>query len=167
MADATRALRRLAVAQAVYKALGEQVATRSDHGARHDADEEAVRLARETGASAFDIRINGQRVGRLSVADEPARTEPHLVVVDEGAFERWALDSGVAYEERRVVFDRARALADAEANGELPGGCELRDVEVPARTSTRLTGCRPDVVAAALGPGLPDAVAGLLEGGEG
>ena len=56
---------------------------------------------------------------------------------------------------------------DAEANGELPGGCELRDVEVPARTSTRLTGCRPDVVAAALGPGLPDAVAGLLEGGEG
>lgn len=125
MADATRALRRLAVAQAVYKALGEQVATRSDHGARHDADEEVVRLARETGASAFDIRINGQRVGRLSVADEPARTEPHLVVVDEEAFERWALDSGVAYEERRVVFDRARALGvadSAEQDGWEPGG---------------------------------------------
>ena len=162
-------MERLAIAQAVYKAVAGVVSTKDPYNLRGQVDSALVDAYMSTGAKSFDLRLNGGKVGSISVTVAKAKHDTSLRITDRKAFETWALSEGFAHEETvtRVVMDEDAVLSAALLNGEVPDGCEPVTIDEPEHVSgTSIRGCKPEDVAAALGTGLPQAVAGFLTGGE-
>ena len=157
-------IERLAIAQAVYKAVGAIVSTNDPASLRAECDDALRKMYADAGVDRIQLRVRGQKVGTLSlVFTKPIHTTK-MVVADRAAFEAWALANGYAHEETQVaVDDEAEVLAGMMADGVLPDGCEVEMVDEPAGIKgTTIRGCTPESIAEALGDGLADAVAGLL-----
>ena len=161
-------LERLAVAQAAYKALGAMVSASDPESLRGRVDGLLREDYEEKGTDRFRLKVNGQEVGTLSAR---FTKETHrLVVEDMGAFADWLVGDGRMYLELFLRSPRGRGLVDAcaaaiFADGEVPAGCAVY-TEPPRFDGTVIKGCEPEKVAPALGMTLPQAVAGLLAGGE-
>lgn len=170
---------RLAVAQAVYKAVAGAVSTKSDRNLRAEVDGETMALYEMYGLKSRDIKIGGAKVGTMSVL-----TESRPQVVDATAWERWKVDTGRAVERTVIDMDaltlHERALLLSMAEGVSPravrtevvdevsdwsrglasdgrggavdeDGCPVPGVRwVDRAKGTALRGCEPDRVAAAL-----------------
>ena len=88
------ALERLAVAQALYKELGEIVSTRTPYSLRGMCDEELRRDFEEDGTDRRRITLNGVEVGKLSVkVTKPGK--PKAVQVDVSHIKQ-SIDKGAA-----------------------------------------------------------------------
>ena len=157
-------IERLAVEQAVYNAIGADLKTGVPDNLRGEVNGFYLDLYKQTGATAFEVRLNGQKVGTYGFAKTKERTEP--VVVDAAAlladddpdFERWC--------EQYVVRNVVRLAEQyAKETGELLDGMEAVSVPAGIKPGGTLR-VRPEKVAAALGNALPATIAGLLEGGD-
>lgn len=166
-------MERLFVAQALYSALGEYVSTKNPDSLRAKQDIRVradYKRDSENGAApaSYNAFVNGVKVGTYSVRIKkavPASVEEKPEVTDQGALYRWAAANGYT----RTEVDMDRVLDHLRETGELPDGMELRHVvhdaqpEAVSGTTLRID---PQKVAEALGPQLPQAVVGLLSGGD-
>ena len=167
------AIERLAVEQAVYNAIGADLKTGREDNLRGEVNGFYLDLYERTGATGFEVRVNGQKVGTYGfskVKGTPERTVQEFQVTDMQALRCW--DDDAFHEYVAKFFDQhlaELAIQYAQETGDLPDGVELVEVTTPATPDTiRPNGTlrvRPEKVAAALGNALPATIAGLLEGG--
>ena len=167
------AIERLAIEQAIYNAIGADLKTGVPDNLRGEVNGFYLDLYQQTGATGFEVRVNGQKVGTYGFAKvkgQPERTVTELVVTDMDALRCW--DDDAFHEYVAKFFDQhlaELAIQYAQETGDLPDGVELVEVTTPATPDgIRPNGTlrvRPDKVADALGNALPATIAGLLEGG--
>lgn len=167
-------IERLAVEQAVYKAVAEDVGTGRPGNLRDRVNDFYLGEYERTGARSFDVRLMGQKVGTYGfskVKAQPARTETRVEVTDPEALGRCEDDDWLDFCGRWLAsrLDEV-ARAYVETMGEVPDGVAVMVREVPATPEGIRRGgtlrIEADAVAQALGPALPGVVAGLLGGGE-
>lgn len=167
------ALQQLGIEQAFFKKLAADVDTKTKDSLRWRVDQQIKGFYETTGAKSYDIHIDGQKVGTMSVTvskEVPEKRTQVFEVTDERALHGWF----PAGEESALVDRWLEAHWEEfakwyfEATGELPDGCELVERVVPGVPSVvKGTTLRvdPDKVEGALGKELPVAIAGLLGGG--
>lgn len=155
-------LERLALAQALYKKVGEYVSTKGS-SLRSAADANLMEMFEDDGIDRQRIRINGVEVGTLGISFTKEHTERKMVVDDEGELVEYALDDVAGL--TAFLCDNAQALADwYMQEGTVPDGCHVHLRGVPKEPKGTVLRVDPDKVAKAYGMNLPDAVYGLLEG---
>lgn len=165
-------IEKLAVAQALFKSVKEQVETKNEYNLRGQVDaiySETYEELRKHGAAptSFDVEINGQKVGTYSITPTKAteeRSEVELVIEDNDAFMAWASERGFA----KMQADMKAVYRYFDETGDIPEGAKPVDVVIPAidgggikSTTLRVN---PEKVARAMGPQLEPAVYALLEG---
>jgi hypothetical protein len=165
-------IKRLALAQALFKAIKAEVGTGNEFNLRGRVDAimaERFAQAKQLGLApkSFDVEIDGEKVGTYSITTtkaKPAESHVELRVSDEEELLRWALKNGCW----KVDMDSVNAMF--AATGEVPPGCEAKEVTTPAveggkisRTSLRID---PEKVSYSLGADLGEMARYLLEGGE-
>ena len=166
-------IRKMALAQALFKAIKEEVGTGDPGNLRGEFDAimaERFEKARALGVApkSFDVEIDGEKVGTYGITvdkGEPARDEAKLRVSDPDAFELWAGANGFL----RTSVDMAAVEAYFAEEGDVPDGCDVHVVHVPERRGggIKRTSLRIDTpkVSHALGASVGESVAWLL--GEG
>ena len=162
-----------ATQQAVYNAIGDNLKTGCANNLRGEINGFYLDLYERTGATAFEVRINGRKVGTYGfrrIKGKPERTVQELEVTDMQALRCWDSDDFHRYVEE--FFDQhlaGLAIRYAQETGDLPDGVEMVERTIPATPDTiqpnGVQRIKPDKVAAALGNRLPATIAGLLEGG--
>lgn len=163
------ALTRLAVAQAVYKAMGDQLATNGGergNNIRTEADDMLRASFEELGTDRIALEVNGERVGTLSARITRPTNETAYSLSSLGELVEW-LRGGEGYAVLTEVVKKqweAIAKVSVDMDGEVPPGIDASMYSVPARWGG--TTLRVDVakVRDALGAGLPAAVAGVIAG---
>ena len=162
---------RLAVMQAVHKAIGEEL---DSHGKRHGAgnirtkaDDTMRELYETTGVSQLALIVNDAKVGTISARLTKPVSRDWFSCDDVPGLVAWLRsDDGEAALTRLVQSLGGDIAADSvEHEGELPPGCTPHHEERPGDSWDGTT-LRVDVakVRDALGDGLPAAVAGVLAG---
>lgn len=166
-------IERLAIEQAIYNAIGEDLKTGRTGNLRGEVNEVYLDLYQRTGATGFEVRVNGQKVGTYGfskVRGQKAHTERIVTVTDVDALRADENDGFLEYcsgwlEEHLPEL----AVQYCTETGELLDGMAVVEREHPATPDTiRPNGTlrvKPEKVAAALGNALPATIAGLLEVG--
>lgn len=166
-------MERLAVEQALYQRIGEDVSTKEPGSLRSMCDEQVLDNYRTMGAKSYDVHVGGEKVGTYSVRvgkEAPERVSKRLVVSDPCAFDEYVREHATeeAFEYVHLMMDNFASFM-LESYGVVADGCELVDEVEPARPAKVLgTTLRVDAdkVASALKGSLPAVVTGLIEGGE-
>lgn len=166
-------IERLAVAQAVYKAVADMVSTKNPDSLRSRADADMLGNYERMGMKSVDLRVNGEKVGTYSVKvskPTPATNRTRLVVDDSEEAYRWAVRSATdEFEDWCIAnIDRFCEYALSEF-GEVADGAHVVTEETaaqPERATGTVLKVDPPKVAHALGTQLPQAVAGFLTGGD-
>lgn len=162
---------RLAVMQAVHKAIGEEL---DSHGKKHGAgnirtkaDDTMRELYETTGVSQLALIVNDAKVGTISARLTKPTSKDWFSCDDPVALADWLKsEDGEAALSRLVMSLGGDIAADSVAQeGELPPGCSPHHEERPGGAWGGTT-LRVDVakVRDALGESLPAAVAGVLMG---
>lgn len=157
---------RLFIAQAFYAKVGAMVSTKDPDNLRGRVAAGYTELYEQTGAKSFDAKVCGQKVGTFSLTvskPKDSATETQLAVTDADALLRWAVENGCAYVDMKLAEEHFRQ------SGEVPDGCEVKEIVIPAdeggkvtRTTLRIDS---ELVARALGPQLETVSYALLEEG--
>ena len=166
-------MERLAIAQAVYKAVASAVSTKDQDSLRARADADMLENYERMGIKSVDLRINGEKVGTYSVkVSKPtsAAKSSRVVVDDSEAAYKWAMTAAKdEYNDWCIAnIDRFCEYALSEF-GEVADGAHVVTDETeaqPERATGTVLKVDPPKVAHALGTQLPQAVAGFLTGGE-
>jgi len=166
-------IERLAIEQAVYNAIGADLKTGVPDNLRGEVNGFYLDMYERTGATGFEVRVNGQKVGTYGfskVKGKPERTVTELRVTDEDALRADESDEFNDWLGAWLTDHLPElAIQYAQETGELLDGMELVEVTTPAAPDgIRPNGTlrvKPEKVAAALGNALPATIAGLLEGG--
>ena len=165
-------MEQLAIKQALFKVLADDVGTRDPSNLRGYVSADIISRYQQTGAKSYDLRLEGKKVGTMGVSvskETEERTERRFEVTDDAALDAWVRgEDAQAFWDAYVTSHRDEfARWYFECMGELPDGCEMADVVIPAQPE-RITGTSlrvdPKRVARALGANLPSAVVGLLGG---
>ena len=167
-------IERLAIEQAVYNAIGADLKTGVPDNLRGEVNGFYLDMYERTGATGFEVRVNGQKVGTYGfskVKGKPERTVTELRVTDHEAMMHDERDEFLEFCSQWLDAHMDElAVQYAQETGELLDGMELAEVTTPAvPDGIRPNGTlrvKPERVAAALGNALPATIAGLLEGGK-
>lgn len=165
-------IERLAIEQAVYKAIGADVATNDPDNLRAEVNAHYLDLYQQTGATGFEVRVNGQKIGTYGfskVRGQKAHTERIVAVTDVDALRADESDEFNDWLSAYVTEHLPElAVQYCTETGELLDGMAVVEREHPATPDTiRPNGTlrvNPEKVAAALGNALPATIAGLLGG---
>lgn len=170
-ADAEK-IKKLALAQALYKNISAMVKTGDEFNLRGEVDaimRERFKQAKKLGLApkSFDIEIDGEKVGTYSISTtkpKPAEEHIELRVESKSEYLQWANDHGY------VIVDDKAVNKHFETTGEVPGGCIAVPVSTPAtpggkisKTSLRID---PQKVSYSLGADLGEMTAFLLGEGD-
>lgn len=164
---------RWAILQGIYNAIGDELRVGYADNLRGEVTNFYYDLYERTGATGFEVRIGGQKVGTFGfsrVKGRPERTVTELRVTDMDALRGWESDEFNDFVARWVNDNLVElAVQYAAKTGELPDGVEYVTETIPATPETvkpnGVQRIKPEKVAAALGNALPATIAGLLEGG--
>lgn len=163
-------IEKLAIAQAVFKVVADQVSTKNPSSIRSQADNDLMDMYEKMGVKSIDLKVNGEKVGTYSVTMAKATPEKHkksIRITDITKLDSWAESNPDEYNEWLPTAWEDFANYCFEQYGEVPDGCEVVDEVTPA-TKERPKGTtlrvEPQKVATALKGELPEVVAGLLEG---
>lgn len=159
-------IERFAVAQALYKAISQQVKTGEPDNLRGRVDDMLRADYKEKGTDRYRLKVGGVEVGTLSLRQ--GRETTRLVVEDELAFVDWLFTDGIGYLYQYLHSPKGRQLVDfmasaIVADGEVPRGCTAY-TEPAHFEGTAVRGCEIERVASALGLNLPQAVVYALGG---
>lgn len=157
-------LEKLAVAQAVYKAVGEVVSTKDPDSLRGRESARLLEQYQEEGIDRKRLVVNGIEVGTLSVTKQ----QPTQYLRADVAEPQDLLEGADPDDLREFIlaedFVESYALW-ARSQGILTPGVTFTQVVKDKPPTTTLRGCEPEKVAAALGEMLPAAVLGLIGAG--
>lgn len=165
-------IKRLALAQALYKNIKSMVGTGDEFNLRGQVDaimRERYAEAKKLGIApkSFDIEIDGEKVGTYSITTtkaKPAETRMELQVGSKSELTEWALCMGYFNVDMKAVQEHF------ERTGEVPNGCVIVPVDIPAEQGGKISRTTlkidPDKVSYSLGADLGEATAYLLGGGE-
>lgn len=164
-------LARLALAEALTKACkgltDPRGGRRGADNLRTQVDGGMRELYEQAGVKQLSVEVAGQQVGTLSARLSKGGSRARVTVVDRGAFTRWLVEGdGADYLARLIALDEPKVLAWVEEDGAVPDGCAPEVVEEPVSWLGTTLRVDPGKVAQALGKGLPQAIAGLLEEGQ-
>lgn len=159
-------IQRFAVAQALYKALAEQVRTGEPDNLRGRVDDILRDMNKRGGADRMRLTVNGSNVGTLTL--KQGREATRLIVEDELAFVDWLFTDGIGYLYAYLHTPKGRQLVDYMASaivtdGEVPRGCTAY-TEPAHFEGTVVKDCDIDKIMQALGLPLPQAVVYALNG---
>lgn len=163
---------RFALLVALGKAIDEELDRANPDGARGIADAALLDAFQRDHTDRRRFYVNGTLVGSLSVRMTQASCEQVAYVEDFDAFWSWFAENGrdimrefFATSGNRTRF--MRYVADhILTTGEVPDGVSTQLEERPASVSTQTSGFKPEVVAAAFGAALPQAIALAIGEGE-
>jgi hypothetical protein len=166
-------IERLVIAQALLKTVTKYTSTKDHDSLRARADADMLENYERMGMKSIDLRINGEKVGTYSVkVSKPtsAAKSSRVVVDDSDAAYKWAMTAAKdEYNDWCIAnIDRFCEYALSEF-GEVADGAHVVTDETaaqPERATGTVLKVDPPKVAHALGTQLPQAVAGLLTGGE-
>ena len=166
-------IERLAIEQAVYNAIGADLEAGVPDNLRGEVNGFYLDLHQQTGATGFEVRVNGQKVGTYGfnkVKGQPEREVTEIRVTDHAALRADNSEEFCEWLTRYMEQNLEElAVQYAQETGDLPDGVEVVTETIPAKPDTiRPNGTlrvKPEKVAAALGNALPATIAGLLEGG--
>lgn len=157
-------LEKLAVAQAVYKAVGEVVSTKDPDSLRGRESARLLEQYQEEGIDRKRLMVNGVEVGSLSVTKQ----QPTQYLRANVAEPQDLLEGADPDDLREFIiaedFVETYALW-ARSQGILTPGVTFTQVVKDKPPTTTLRGCEPEKVAAALGEQLQAAVMGLIGDG--
>ena len=167
-------MERLAIEQALYNRLGEDLSTKSPDSLRADADEQMVSNYCNTGAKSYDVHVNGLKVGTYSVRigkGTPQKTLKKMVVDDAAQLEAFVNSDECAEERAEYMALQAQNFAEflLETYGIIADGCRLVERSMPAQppkvvgTTLKID---PAKVGEAIRGYLPTTFGGLLGGGD-
>ena len=170
-----RDIERLAILQAIYKAVGEAVDTKNPDSLRGQVDARYRELYYETGAKSYDVVMDGEKVGTYSMRFSKPTAEDHhieLAITDREEFDRYITD-GVNLADA-VEFVREHPMEFTswmfETSGDIAPGCGVNETYIPAIDPQLMGGTlkidQEKVIAKARQLVGADGIAGLLEGGE-
>lgn len=168
-------VQRLAIAQAVFKAVSAVVSTKDPDSLRSECDRVLVEQYERTGAKSYDVPINGTKVGTYSVKvskAKPKRKAPRVWVDDGDEFAEWLASEDGAGWLRQLVEEHGDEIAFGVfyETGEIAPGCVAQpdycEPAEPARVTGTTLRVDADAVAEAMGPMLGERVMGLLGGSE-
>lgn len=166
-------IERLAIEQAIYNAIGADLKTGVAHNLRGEVNAHYLDLYEQTGATGFEVRVNGEKVGTYGfnkVKGTPARTTSEIRVNDEQAVRADDRDTFSDWLDAWLNAHIAElAVQYATETGELLDGMEVVTVDEPAtpdgiRPSGTLR-IKPTFVAQARAALEGGPIAGLLGGG--
>lgn len=152
----------LAIAQGLYRALGEIVATGNPDNLRGRIDAEILADAAKRKKTTVELYIGDKYVGCISPVESKESTR---IIVEDAAAALQDIMYDISLDE--LPHDIVRKIAEwyFKKTGAVPNGCSSY-TEPKRITNTKITGCDPQQVATALGMNLPQAVVHLLGGGE-
>ena len=152
---------RMYVAQAVFKAISQEVKTNQDN-MRGDFDARFRERYHETGAKSYDALLQGQKVGTVTVKPDEPKSKAEFRIVDFDALEDWYPQA----EDMFLQFVIANLPEFAEfyfmRTGEMPGGCTVETVTPEPKEPTVTLRIDEKKVADVM-HGLPGDVLPLLE----
>lgn len=130
-------IEQFAVLQAIYKELGKALATGDSTNLRGAVENGYREIYELTGATSFDIKLGGEKVGTFSftkVAATEEQTETVFRVTDSAALWEWIAKDDSELE-KDWCQDHAQEFAryTFEKTGVMPDGCKLVDVITPAK----------------------------------
>ena len=165
-------MEQLAIEQAAFSKLGEDVSTKNQNSLRCIADDEIIGNYLGMGAKSYDVHVNGDKVGTYSVRlskERPQEIEKRIVIKDPYAFDAYVKEQAVdeAFEYIHMMMDNFASFM-LESYGVICDGCEVVEETIPAQPSKVIgTTLRIDAdkVANAINGYLPTTIAGLLGGG--
>jgi hypothetical protein len=165
---------RLAIEQALFNRLGEDVSTKNPDSLRYAADSDMIETYRNTGYKSRDVMVNGTKVGTHSVRiskGKDAQTVKRLAVMDGHELEQFVQSDECADERAEYLALMAQNFAEwmLETYGIVCDGCEVVTEIIHAQPPTVLgTTLRIDAekVSAALNGYLDAPIAGLIGGGD-
>jgi hypothetical protein len=164
-------MEQLAIEQALFSRLGEDVSTKNPDSLRSACDQQVVDNYRAMGAKSYDVHVNGEKVGTYSVRvgkETPEKVSKRIAVRD-----RYAFDAYVKEHATEEVFEYVHLMMDnfasfmLESYGVLCDGCEVVEDVTPAQpakvqgTTLRIDA---DKVAAVINGYLPTTLAGFIGG---
>lgn len=154
----------LAIAQGLYKALKSMTDTGDESNLRGQVDARIIEDFNDDGIKSRDLRVNGTKVGSIAVTASRPSTKVCVQVEDYDALMSW-LDGKPALVSSIIAAGMKHIEKYVTETGEVPDGCSATTVEDKGGrvTGTRITGCKPEDVADALGDALPQAISGLFE----
>ena len=166
-------IERLAIEQAIYNAIGADLKTGVTHNLRGDVNAYYLDQYEHTGATGFEVRVDGRKVGTYGfskVKGEPERTVRELRVTDIDALRAYDNSDFDSFCAHWVIQHIEQIAADyVTETGELPDGMEFVDVTIPGvPEGIRPNGTlriRPEFVKAARRAIEGGTFAGLLGGG--
>ena len=126
----------LAVAQALYKRVGEMVSTKNPDSLRNAVDAKYKQLYIDTGAKSFDVSIDGQKVGTYSLRfakQKPSEVVRSFEIKDFMELAKWFSEDVEGAEMMRFTALSLKDFAEWHflETGELPGGCEIVESVTP------------------------------------
>ena len=166
-------IEKLALSQAVFKAVSKLVSTKDPDSLRAEVDREFLELYEKTGAKSFDVKINDVIVGLYSMKfseEKPQETKTILTVKDYEQLARWfndKTDEEIRYYVALNLWDFANYCFTFD--GEVPDGCEVQEVitaAVPKQVIGGMLKVDGSKVCEAMRGQLGASVAGLLGGAE-
>lgn len=167
-------IEQLAIEQALYNIIGADLKAGNPDNLRGRVNGRYIELYEQTGATGFEVRLNGSKVGTYGfnkTKAEPARQVTRIVVEDYDALRAYDDDNWLDWIGRWTldhIGELAREYVDE--TGEVLPGMAVHVEEIPAKPEgVRPNGTLrvyPEKVAQAMGPSLGETVRGLLEGGE-
>lgn len=169
---ANDSLSRLALADAVVKACKQMTDPRGGaHGApnlRTEADDALREAYLMEGTDRRRITINGEQVGTLSARFTKGVDGVVPEIYDCEKLIEWlrTTDGGWDTLQRLVYSMPCKVLEAATTDGELPDGCRMVERSEPPQWAGTTLRVDSQKVARALAGELPEAVAGLLDGGD-
>lgn len=158
-------MERLAIASAIQKRVNEYMSAKDPDSLRGRADAEVLRMYDRTGARSYDLKVAGEKVGTYSVRLSKPKSRKVAVVDDPDAVAAYAMDN--PDDLVRYLRERAGDVAQwlLEDSGTVADGAEVTEQGGgPERLGTTLR-VDPAKVGDALHGQLPQAIAGLLDGG--
>ena len=142
MTDAQKDIETLAALQALQKAIEDETDLNRPGNLRDRVNGYYHDLYEDTGATGFEVRAGGEKVGTYGFSKrkgQPERVERELQVTNTNAIREWVAESTefTDWLDRRVDEQLADlALAYANDTGELPDGIEVVERTIPAVPDT-------------------------------
>ena len=169
-------IERLAIEQAIYNAIGADLKTGVPGNLRGEVNAHYLDLYEQTGATGFEVRVGGQKVGTFGFAKvkgEPEKRHAELSVTDMAALREWRDgEYGGDFDHWCDLWIddhlQEMAIEYAQETGEMPDGVTMVEVVEPAKPDGIRPGgtlrIKPAFVAQARAALEGGPIAGLLGG---